>query len=108
MPLASRLLTKGWPPAHRDGLGVVAQCRDSSTSSLYDITEREQAEQRLRLTHLLLQTVANNVPMRVFWKDRDRRYLGLLKSAVCPRRRQVIAEDPRQDDYQMGGWCRPA
>jgi PAS domain S-box-containing protein len=41
-----------------------------------DITERVQAETALKESHALLQTVIETLPLRVFWKDRDSRYLG--------------------------------
>jgi PAS domain S-box-containing protein len=37
---------------------------------------RQRALQTVASTHALLQTVMENVPIRVFWKDRDCRYLG--------------------------------
>ncbi len=41
-----------------------------------DITERKQAELALRETLNLLRCVVESVPARVFWKDRESRYLG--------------------------------
>ncbi len=41
-----------------------------------NITERKQVEDRLRESKTLLQLVVENVPLRIFWKDRDFRYLG--------------------------------
>ena len=44
--------------------------------ALTDITERRQAEEALRKSNELLQTIVDNMPIWVFWKDRDSRYLG--------------------------------
>ena len=41
-----------------------------------DITERKRADDALRQSKNLLQLVVENVPSRIFWKDRDLRYLG--------------------------------
>ncbi|MDI6746094.1 MAG: EAL domain-containing protein [Rhodocyclaceae bacterium] len=38
--------------------------------------ERKQDMQRLAGSHLMLQTVIDTIPMRVYWKDKDSRYLG--------------------------------
>jgi diguanylate cyclase (GGDEF)-like protein/PAS domain S-box-containing protein len=49
-----------------------------------DITTLKATEARLRDSRQLLETVLDALPLRVFWKDRDSRYLG------CNRR---FAED---------------
>lgn len=41
-----------------------------------DITERKQAEETLRETKETLQSVVENAPVRIFWKDHDLHYLG--------------------------------
>jgi diguanylate cyclase (GGDEF)-like protein/PAS domain S-box-containing protein len=38
--------------------------------------ERQQAMQQLAESHHMLQTVIETIPMRVFWKDRESRFLG--------------------------------
>src|SRR3989338_3395489 len=40
------------------------------------LEERTQAEEALRKSKDLLQSVVENAPVRIFWKDRDSRYLG--------------------------------
>lgn len=44
--------------------------------SVQDITERKLTEEALRATNEVLRSVIENAPVRVFWKDRDSRYLG--------------------------------
>jgi PAS domain S-box-containing protein len=43
---------------------------------LHDITARRQAEQEMKASRHMLRTVLDAVPQRIFWKDRDSRYLG--------------------------------
>jgi two-component system, sensor histidine kinase and response regulator len=44
--------------------------------SFRDITKRKVAEQALVTANKLLLKVIENVPVRIFWKDREGRYLG--------------------------------
>jgi PAS domain S-box-containing protein len=41
-----------------------------------DITERRRAEQELRASRQLLQSILDAIPQRVFWKTRNCNYLG--------------------------------
>ncbi|WP_374404158.1 PAS domain S-box protein [Niveibacterium sp.] len=41
-----------------------------------DITERKAAELRIRESRRMLQNVLDTIPVRVFWKDTQSRYLG--------------------------------
>lgn len=45
-------------------------------TTIEDITERKRAEQALRESRQTLQLVLDTIPVRVFWKDRDSKYLG--------------------------------
>ncbi|BCN93692.1 hypothetical protein THMIRHAM_14770 [Thiomicrorhabdus immobilis] len=44
-----------------------------------DISDLKDAEQALQNQFNLLQNIVNNVPVRIFWKDIDGRYLGANK-----------------------------
>jgi len=46
----------------------------------YDVTERKQAEEELYRSRQMLQLVLDNIPQRVFWKDRNFAYLGCNKA----------------------------
>jgi PAS domain S-box-containing protein len=58
------------PLKQRDGkvTEVISMCQD--------ITERKHAEQDLYQSNQMLGLVLDNIPQRVFWKDRNYRYLG--------------------------------
>ena len=43
---------------------------------LRDITERKQAVEKVARSEQLLRTVLDVLPQRVFWKDREGRFLG--------------------------------
>ena len=45
-----------------------------------EITERKKTEQELYQSNQMLQMVLDNIPQRVFWKDRNYRYLGCNKA----------------------------
>jgi len=50
------------------------------TGFVYNITERKQAGERLRKSQELLQTVLDNFPGAVFWKDKQSIFLGCNQS----------------------------
>ena len=72
-----------------------------------DITPRKQAETAITEAQALLLTVIDTAPMRVFWKDRDLRYLGcnlaFARDAGMAHPQEVIGKD----DYQLG-WAAQA
>lgn len=78
-----------------ESLEVNIRCKDGSTKAvlatatalpgvysnmnlvvLYDITERAAYLKQLSESRNILQTIIETIPMRVFWKDLDSRYLG--------------------------------
>jgi PAS domain S-box-containing protein len=48
--------------------------------AIQDITERREAEKALRRSQAMLQTVLNNIPQLVYWKDVDLNFLGVNRS----------------------------
>jgi two-component system cell cycle sensor histidine kinase/response regulator CckA len=44
-----------------------------------EVTERQRRDEELREARRMLRTVLDTIPVRVFWKDRDSRYLGCNK-----------------------------
>lgn len=66
-----------------------------------DITRRKKAEALLADSRNLLQTIIDTTPVRVFWKDKDLRYLGcnpaFARDAGEPNPQDIIGKD----DYQL-------
>ena len=81
-------------PKEIDRLYLLAMVRD--------ITERKQVEEAIRASRDLLRSVVENIPLRVFWKDRELRYLGCNTAFA----RDAGMHNPKElygkDDYQMG------
>jgi len=61
---------------YKDAKGEIA----GVVEALQDITLRREAEKALRRSQAMLQTVLNNIPQLVYWKDKDLNYLGVNKS----------------------------
>lgn len=66
-----------------------------------EINQRQRAEQELAGANKLLQTILNTTPMRIFWKDRESRYLGcnlaFARDAGATHPEELIGKD----DYQL-------
>jgi PAS domain S-box-containing protein len=48
--------------------------------SVHDITERKKAEEALKESNIFLQTILNTIPLPIFYKDIEGRYIGFNKS----------------------------
>lgn len=66
-----------------------------------DITERKRALAALRESHDLLNSVVENAPIRVFWKDLELRYLGCNSSFARDSGLSSPGELIGKDDFQM-------
>jgi PAS domain S-box-containing protein len=66
-----------------------------------EIKQRKLAEENLAGANRLLQTIVNTAPMRIFWKDRESRYLGcnlaFTRDAGLSNPEELIGKD----DYQL-------
>ncbi|MDO9214425.1 MAG: PAS domain S-box protein [Methylococcales bacterium] len=64
---------------------------------LYDVSNRKTAENELQHSIDLLQSVIDNIPVRVFWKDKESRYLGcnnaFAKDAGLSSAEQLLGKD---------------
>ena len=66
-----------------------------------DLTERKQAEEILRKSEQMLQTVLNNFPGVVFWKDRQSNYLGCNQSFATGAGLNSPAEIVGKTDFEL-------
>ncbi|MFA5332812.1 MAG: PAS domain S-box protein, partial [Methanoregula sp.] len=67
-----------------------------------DITERKRMEEALYNSQQILRSVLDTIPVRVFWKDRNLKFLGcnepFARDAGFHKPEELIGKD----DYQMG------
>ena len=73
-----------------------------SVVTLTDITERKRAADELRESMNLLQLVVEHVPARIFWKDRDLRYLGCNTQFAKDAGHSRPDELTGKNDFEMG------
>ncbi len=115
-----------WRHKRRDGAQVSADI--SSHALTYsghpgifmlanDVTDRINAETEARRSKQMLESLIDNIPQRIFWKDRESRYLGcnsaFARDAGLASKEQVVgmtdaelpwwrsAEQLRDDDLQV-------
>ncbi|MEH2205727.1 MAG: PAS domain S-box protein [Nostoc sp.] len=62
-----------------------------SRTTLFDIRERKQTAQELEESRKMLQTVLDTFPQRVFWKDRQSRFIGCNPAFI--RHSQLTADE---------------
>jgi diguanylate cyclase (GGDEF)-like protein/PAS domain S-box-containing protein len=92
-----------WRHKRRDGTQVSADV--SSHALTYsghpgifmlanDVTDRINAETEARRSKQMLESLIDNIPQRIFWKDRDSRYLGcnsaFARDADLASKEQVV------------------
>lgn len=69
--------------------------------TIFDITERNRAEEAVAASNKLLQSIINTAPQHIFWKDRALRYLGcnlaFARAAGMAQPEDLIGKD----DYQL-------
>lgn len=94
------LLARGQPVL--DGQGQVREW----VGILLDITELHQAEELLRDSQQILRMVLDNIPLGVFWKDRDSRYLGCNRVVARAFGLKSPGEIVGKTDHQLGGLTR--
>ena len=128
-PVTSDLpLTEVFQPVLRNLAKAIQLCRDSeqltralesdrddARASLVVALKQSEAERdALRLSEAavaeskaLLQTVIDTAPMRVFWKDRELKYLGCNPAFARDAGKSRPSEIIGRDDYVMG-WSAQA
>ncbi|MBK9440073.1 MAG: PAS domain S-box protein [Comamonadaceae bacterium] len=78
-----------------------------AVGTVQDITDQKLAEAALADARDLLMTVIDLIPMRVFWKDTELRYLGCNTVFAQDAGLQHPSELIGKDDYNMG-WAAQA
>jgi len=66
-----------------------------------DITERKNVEEKLRESQRVLRTVLDNIPIRVFWKDTEFKYLGCNRAFVDDTGLGSISEVIGKSDLEL-------
>jgi len=72
-----------------------------------EIEERKKAEQALRESQQMLQSVLDTIPVRVFWKNLDSNYLGCNRPFALDAGLQSPEEIIGRNDFEMG-WAEQA
>ena len=70
-------------------------------SLLRDITDRKKQEDKLKNKSLLLNTIINSIPLRVFWKDTDGHYLGANKQIINDANLENESDIIGKTDFDM-------
>jgi PAS domain S-box-containing protein len=66
-----------------------------------EIKQRQRAEDELADANKLLEAILNTVPMRIFWKDRELRYLGCNRAFARDAGMTQAEELIGRNDYQL-------
>ena len=66
-----------------------------------DITDRKRSENELRQSKQMLQLILDNIPQRIFWKDRNSIYLGCNKNFANDAGLSNPDDILGADDYEM-------
>lgn len=88
----------GLAQAERDQNGEVL----GYVGTITDITDQKIKEAALAESRHLLETIIDTAPMRIFWKDRNLRYLGCNTIFAKDAGAQSVQEIIGSDDYQWG------
>ncbi|MGA8259928.1 MAG: PAS domain S-box protein [Arenicellales bacterium] len=66
-----------------------------------DITERKRTDEALRASRNLLAAIVENAPIRIFWKDRELRYLGCNSTFAQDAGMSQPEDLLGKDDFQL-------
>lgn len=92
---------------HGKDSGFVGSTRELKTLLDSEVSKRKLAERRLKEQRLMSQLIMENIPMRIFWKNRNLKYLGcntiFAKDAGKKSPKELIGHN----DFEMG-WAKQA
>ncbi|MGN7613214.1 MASE3 domain-containing protein [Magnetococcales bacterium HHB-1] len=91
--------------------GVLTRDKNGNPQSIVgtvlDVTNLKHVELELREARRMLQLVLDSIPARVFWKDRESRYLGCNQLFAQDAGFATPGEIIGQTDFNMG-WAKQA
>ena len=85
LPRRGRVMAGVWHHQRRNGSQLSADISNHALSFMGrsamfvladDVTEQIQAEAEAQRSNQMLESIIDNIPQRIFWKDRESRYLG--------------------------------
>lgn len=82
-------------------------CSGEHLVIMLDLTEQYHANKILIDTNILLQTILETLPLRVFWKDQQSRYLGANQLFAQDAGLDSVAELLGKNDFQLS-WSQQA
>jgi len=68
---------------------------------IHDTTERKLAEEDLTQAHQMLELILDNIPQRVFWKDRSLKYMGCNRSFAQVKGLATPQEAVGKTDFEL-------
>ena len=85
-----------WSYPIRQGKEIVG-----SVVTFVDITERKRAEEELYQSRNMIQSILDNIPQRVFWKNRNINYLGCNRAFALDAGLGDPAEIVGKNDFDL-------
>jgi PAS domain S-box len=85
----------------RNLLVEMAMDIDYALNSFEREAQRRHAERSLADSHHLLKMIIDTAPMRIFWKDKELRYLGCNPAFAKDAGESVLQDVVGKDDYQL-------
>jgi PAS domain S-box-containing protein len=73
----------------------------TSVGAFLDISDQKRAEEKIKEANRMLRLVLDTIPVRVFWKDRDCRYLGCNQPFAEDAGRSAPEDLIGKDDHAM-------
>ena len=80
---------------------VILDGRKHIIVAVDNITERKQAEEKINHSQRFIQRVINLLPVRVFWKDKDLKFLGCNETFAKDAGKNSPQELIGKGDFQM-------
>lgn len=106
-----RIITKKGEERYWYGTGIGVYTDEGKPlkiiGAVTDITKRKQAEIALEESRQMLRLIMDAFPVRVFWKDRNSKYLGCNKPFTRDAGLRSPDEVIGKNDYDMG-WVEQA